>query len=199
MPEEAFDSAFQRRAVIADLLDNGVTDGAVLSQLILNGRAISDEAELWDFKLEVPVLPVGVKLNDATKRSYDEKFAEIVKDCVALYNTYGGYLVIGVDNTTRNLMGFSGAFDAADINKRIQAATQISVETIYRVVSFSDAATKPTELGILFVPKRPAGVKPAAFKKDAPDRGNGQRAYRQNDFYLRERDNCRTAKTSRGL
>jgi hypothetical protein len=46
----------------------------------------------------------------------------------------------------------------------------------------------------LFIPKRPAGIKPAAFKKDAPDRGNGQRAYRENDFYLRERDNCRVAK-----
>jgi hypothetical protein len=195
MPEQSFDSAFQRRAAIAELVNNGVTDGAVLSQLILDGQAISDEAVLWDFKREVPVLPIGVKLNDVTKRSYDAKFAEIVKDCVALYNTYGGYLVVGVDNTTRSLVGFTGTFDAADINKRIQAATQISIETIYRVVSFSDAATQSITLGILFIPKRPAGIKPAAFKKDAPDRGNGQRAYRENDFYLRERDNCRAAKT----
>ena len=98
MPEEIIDSAFQRRATIAELVENGVTDGAVLSQLISDGHAISDEAVLWDFKLEVPVLPVGIKLSDATKRSYDAKFAEIVKDCVALYNTYGGYLVVGVDN-----------------------------------------------------------------------------------------------------
>lgn len=195
MSELIFDSAFQRRAAIAELIENGATDGTILSHLILDGRAISDEAVLWDFKLEIPVLPPGVKLSDATKRTYDAKFAEIVKDCVALYNTYGGYLVVGVDNATRSLPGFSGAFDAADINKRIQAATQVSVETIYRLVSFSDGVTLPTELGILFVPKRPAGFKPAAFKKDAPERENGLRAYRQNDFYLRERDNCRPAKT----
>ena len=195
MSAEVFDSAYHRRAVIAELVENGITDGSVLPHLVLNGQAISDEAMLWDFKLEVPVIPAGVKLSDSAKRSYDGKFAEIVKDCVALYNTYGGYLIAGVDNDTRKLVGFSGLFDAADINKRIQAATQTSIETIYRLVSFSQGDTAPKQLGILFVPKRPVGAKPAAFKKDAPERDKGQRAYNQGDFYFRERDNCRPAKT----
>ncbi|TWB50894.1 RNA-binding domain-containing protein [Bradyrhizobium sacchari] len=146
MTEEVFDSSFQRRAVIAELVENGITDGTVLSYLIVNGHAISDEAVLWDFKIEVPISPPGVKLNEATKRTYDAKFAEIVKDCVSLYNTYGGYLIAGIDNGTRKVVGFSGAFDAADINKRIQAATQVSVETIYRVATFSDDTTPPTQV-----------------------------------------------------
>lgn len=195
MSELVFDSAFQRRAAIAELIESGIVDDTVLSRLILDGRAISDEAALWDFKVEIPVVPVGVKLSDTAKRSYDAKFAEIVKDCVSLYNAYGGYLIVGVDDSTRGLRGFSGAFDAADINKRIQAATQVSIETIYRQVSFSDSVTPITQLGILFIPKRPEGFKPASFKKDAPERENGVRAYRQNDFYFRERDNCRAAKT----
>ncbi|WP_084302584.1 RNA-binding domain-containing protein [Bradyrhizobium sp. WSM2254] len=194
MSEEVIDSAYHRRAAISELVTNGVTDGAVLSHLIMNGRAISDEAVLWDFKIEVPVLPNGIKLSDSAKRSYDAKFAEIVKDCVAFYNSYGGYLVIGIDNASRTPRGFSAVFDAADLNKRIQAATQVSIETIYRVVTFSDSDTPPIQLGILFVPKRSTGVKPAAFKKDAPERENGLRAYRLDEFYFRERDNCRAAK-----
>jgi len=195
MAEAIFESAFQRRSTIADLVERGITDGTVLSQLILSGTAISDEAVLWDFKREIPVLPAGVKLNEATKCSYDAKFAEIVKDCVALYNTYGGYLIAGVDNTTRSLIGFSGAFDAAELNKRIHAATEVSIETIFRPISFADGVLQPIQLGMLFIPKRAARIRPAAFKKDAPESPNGQRAYRQNDFYFRERDNCRPAKT----
>lgn len=195
MSQEPVDSAYQRRAALSELVNNGVTDAAVLPHLIVNGTAISDEAVLWDFKIEIPVLPNGVKLSDSTKRSYDAKFAEIVKDCVAFYNTYGGYLVVGIDNTSRSPCGFSGLFDAADINKRIQAATQVSIETIYRIVTFAGSDTAPIQLGILFIPKRPAGVRPAAFKKDAPERDGGQRAYRQDEFYFRERDNCRAAKT----
>lgn len=41
MSEEVFDSAFQRRAAIAELVEDGVTDGAVLSHLIVNGQATS--------------------------------------------------------------------------------------------------------------------------------------------------------------
>lgn len=87
MSEEVIDSAYHRRAAVSELVTNGVTDDAVLSYLIIDGRAISDEAVLWDFKIEVPVLPNGIKLSDGAKRSYDAKFAEIVKDCVAFYNT----------------------------------------------------------------------------------------------------------------
>ena len=195
MADVVFESAFQKRSTIADLVERGITDATILSQLILNGTAISDEAVLWDFKREMPVLPAGVKLNEATRRLYDAKFAEIVKDCVALYNSYGGYLIAGVDNTTRSLVGFSGAFDAPEINKRIHAATEVSIETIFRVVSFAEGIAQPVQLGLLFIPKRAAGLRPAAFKKDAPEGPNSQRAYRQSDFYLRERDNCRPAKT----
>jgi tetratricopeptide (TPR) repeat protein len=195
MPEAFFDSAFQRRLTIAELIERGITDGSVLSQLIVNGVGISDEAVLWDFKRDIPVPRVGVKLNDATKSSYDTKFARVVKHCVAFYNTYGGYIIAGVDDTTRSLVGFSGAFNAADVNRRIQAATQISIETIYRIVSFAEGVPQPIQLGILFVPKRPAGSKPAAFKIDAPAEANGKRAYHEHDFYFRERDNSRPAKT----
>ena len=157
MADVVFESAFQKRSTIADLVERGITDATILSQLILNGTAISDEAVLWDFKREMPVLPAGVKLNEATRRLYDAKFAEIVKDCVALYNSYGGYLIAGVDNTTRSLVGFSGAFDAPEINKRIHAATEVSIETIFRVVSFAKGIRNPFNWDCyLFLSGRPA-------------------------------------------
>ncbi len=51
MVDVIFESAFQTRSTIADLVERGITDATVLSQLILNGTAISDEAVLWELAL----------------------------------------------------------------------------------------------------------------------------------------------------
>jgi hypothetical protein len=54
-------------------------------------------------------------------------------------------------------------------------------------------------IGLLFVPKRSNGIRPAQFKKAAPEGPSGKRAYQQHDFYFRERDICRTARTAEDL
>lgn len=186
-----FDSTFQRRATLCGYVEAGRTDEAVLRDLIVDGTGISDEAVLWDFKKELPVLP-GEKLNDRLKQEYDAKFAEIVKDCVALYNAYGGYLIAGVEDSTRKLVGFARAFDAAGLNTRIQSATGVNIETVFRTLQV-EVSGQQVPLGLLFVPKRPERVLPAQFKKDAPESATGKKAYRQHEFFLRERDTCRRA------
>ena len=193
IPGNTVESAFARKANFAKFVERGVIDPTVISSLFEAGRAIRDEAVMWDFKQTLPVLP-PVKPNDHIKKQHEIKMSEIVKDCVAFYNSYGGYLVIGVDDRTRSVVEFRDEFDAADLNKKIQGSTGVSIETIFRLVDVNiDGSAK--KFGLLFIPKRPQEIKPVQFKKDAPDNGRGGRAYRQNDFYLRERDNCRTAST----
>jgi hypothetical protein len=195
MAQTSFDSAYLRRSAVAANVENGIVDSSVLLQLTTrDGMGIKDEGVLWDFKRDLPILP-NAKLNAAIKHSYDCKFAEIVKDCVSFYNTYGGYLIIGVDDETRRLTGFDGDFDAPDLNKRIQGVTGVNIETIYRNIPCQGAGAYP-QMGLLFIPKRPEGTRPAQFKKSAPANDKSQMAYRQNDFYFRERDICRPAKTA---
>jgi hypothetical protein len=77
MVGEEIDSAVVRRNTLANLVLEGATDGRAISQLVRNGVAITDEAVLWDFKLEVPIR-VGNKTNPTLTAEHDFKMSE---DC----------------------------------------------------------------------------------------------------------------------
>jgi hypothetical protein len=197
MISQEIDSALVRQGSISALVQEGAIDERVLSQLFRQGSAIGDEAVLWDFKRELPV-PPAQKINQALSEKYDLEFSEIVKDSVAFYNTFGGYLVVGVDDTTRKVIGFDKSFDTADLNKRIQGATGSNIETVYRLVNLQIDG-KAYILGLLFIPKRSENFRPAQFKKSAPRSETGKVAYNQNDIYFRQRDSCKPAVTSEEL
>ncbi|MGO7851669.1 RNA-binding domain-containing protein [Rhizobium ruizarguesonis] len=180
------DSVYQRRANLCRMIAEGKVDQDVLRELIAGDKAINEEAIVWDFKLELPQAPA----HKGDKKEADAKFCEIMKDCVSFYNTYGGYLVIGVEDRTGDIKGWSSAFDAADLNKRLQAATGKNIETIYRVVNFNE-----TNFGLLFTPKRQAGLNPAHFTKTATEGPTGRKAYDAGDFYFRLRDTSIPAST----
>jgi|SRR5208283_2792443 len=194
MDPQEIDSALVRRNAIANLVQQGALDERVVAQLIRQGVAIGDEAVLWDFKRQLPV-PPAEKLNLTLSEKYDLEFSEIVKDSVAFYNTFGGYLLAGVDDTTRKLLGFDKQFDSADLNKRIQGATGSNIETIYRLLTYQIEGNTFT-FGLLFIPKRPEKIRPAQFKKTAPKSETGKVAYNQYDIYFRQRDSCKPAVSS---
>lgn len=182
---------FGRRRELYAAVKMGRIDQGALELLLPNGAATADESPLWDYKISLPI-PVAGRGNATTKQAHDAKMAETIKDCVAFYNSYGGYIVTGVDDTSREVRGFAGSFDAADLNKRIQGATGVNIETIYAVLDASHIE-QALQIGILYIPQRPTGLMPAQFKRSAPDLDNGRRAYSAGDFYLRERDMCRPA------
>jgi tetratricopeptide (TPR) repeat protein len=186
----ALDSVYERRSILAKKISAGVVDSSVIGSLVSNGRAISEEAILWDFKQELPN-PPSYSQSPTEKSKLDAKYAELVKDCVSFYNSYGGYLIIGIKDS-KELIGYESGFSPEDLNKRIFGATGVSIETIYRSVNVSVEGTQ-IQFGLLFIPKRPRGTNPAQFKKQAPESEYGKRAYKASDFYLRERDECRPA------
>ena len=187
------DSVYQRRSKLTTMISNGVIDVSVLNEVIINGRAINEEAPLWDFKKELPIVDFN-KSSPEQKQNSDAKFCEIVKDCVAFYNSHGGYLIAGIEDGTGKVIGISSGFDAADINKRIKGATGTSIETIFRSVSFNNG-TSEIDVGLLFIPKRLPGENPSQFKKNATANTYSRKAYNQNDFYFRHRDTCVPAQT----
>ncbi|MBY5538718.1 hypothetical protein HFO60_01305 [Rhizobium leguminosarum] len=184
------DSVMQRQARLAQMIFDGVVDSRVLSELIIDGKPVSEEAVLWDYKRELPVL----QDKDSNKKD-EHKFCEAMKDCVAFFNTHGGYLLIGVENSTKEIVGFAEGFDAAELNKKLHGATGVSIETVYRELQYTTSDARTT-LGLLYIPKRQVKTNPAQFRKPATPNEYGRRAYEQLDFYFRRRDNCEKVKTS---
>ncbi|AIC30022.1 ATPase/tetratricopeptide repeat domain-containing protein (plasmid) [Rhizobium etli bv. mimosae str. IE4771] len=178
------DSIVQRRAKLAQMISNGIVDSNVLSELLVDGIPVSEEAVLWDYKRELPLL-----LDKESNKKDEHKFCEVMKDCVAFYNTFGGYLVVGVEDKTKRIVGFPGGFDAAQLNKKLQGATGVSIETVYRDIRHTIDGM-PVNVGILYVPKRAPKANPAQFRKPASPNEYNRRAYEQNDFFYRRRDNC---------
>ena len=87
------ESAFARRRRLYSYIQHGHLGKEVLSDLLPEGRAHLYEKDLWDYKEELPTRPTAGKPTEADKFAYELKLAEIIKDAVAFYNSYGGYLV----------------------------------------------------------------------------------------------------------
>lgn len=57
MTKIARDSVFQRNIRLASFIKNGEVGAGVLDDLLPGGLAHADEKSMWDYKLELPVLP----------------------------------------------------------------------------------------------------------------------------------------------
>jgi hypothetical protein len=167
----------------------------VLDDLLPTGSPHSYEKSLWDYKLELPTLPVGRKPTESEKLTYAAAAAEIVKDVVAFYNSCGGYLVVGVNDKTRDVVGFTTRFDCSDLAKKTLGATKQEIDCHYKVHSVQLNRQK-IEVGLLLIPRRPDSLDPAQFRQDAPAAANGKVAYRKGQIYLRQGDCSRPADAS---
>ena len=190
--EREQDSIFLRKRRVAALIHRGAFSRDVVAELLPNGQPHLFEKSMWDYKEQLPIL-----LTNPTPQQIDVhnvKMSQIVKDVVSFYNSFGGYLVAGVKDNPREVVGFSGHFDCGDLAKRIKGATQHDVDCHYAVVE-DEFNGKNYSLGILQIPQRPDSVVPAQFRKDAPANTTSKQAFKRDDFYLRDGDQSRPAET----
>lgn len=181
------DSVFARRGKLARLLAEGVVDKRVVELLLPLGSPLPDEDQYWDFKTSLPeTTPKG-----GAKRESEAEFAALIKDVVAFHNVSGGYLVIGVRDGDKDVVGWDKPFDAGDLAKRVQGVTRRSIDVKFRSHKIGDV-----DVGLLMIPPRERGAEPVQFLKSAPENSFGKRAFEANDIYLRSRDECRKATTS---
>jgi len=192
----AQDSVFAHREMLHGCVKDGTLSEQVLSALLPSGNAIEYERQLWDYKLVLPTLNISQKPSEAALEEFNGAICEIIKDIVAFYNSYGGYLVIGVANLPRKIKGFSGNFDCDDINKRVLAATGQQIECFYRKFSVANLEKLDVEVGLLLIPQRLDGRVPAQFIKDASKKISGKQAFAKGDIYFRFADSCIQARSS---
>lgn len=160
------------------------------------GSLIEYERQLWDYKLELPALLKGRKPTETELLEFNGAFAEVMKDAVAFYNSYGGYIVAGVSNSPRSLVGVQGDFDCDELNKRLLAATGKAIECFYKVFDRRNGPESTVRIGLLLIPQRQDVVTPAQFTKDAPLKISGKKAYARHDIYFRSADQCIKAESS---
>jgi hypothetical protein len=168
----------------------------VVDALLPKGEPFQYERQLWDYKLELPQLPPGRKPTDDELAEFNGDVSEIIKDAAAFYNSYGGYILVGVRNSPREIVGFSGSFDCDDLNKRILAATGQAIECFFKTLQTDHANGSKKTLGLLLIPQRPDGKVPAQFIKDAAQKKSGKKPYSKNDIYFRTADQCIRAELS---
>ncbi len=188
------DNIIGRRRILAGYIADGTIDERVLNLLIPNGSPLDDEDYFWDFKSELPIQSTSP--TPESKDSYAAKMAEIVKDAVSFYNTYGGYLVVGVDDKSLEIHGFNKEFDVNDLCKKIHGATRETIDVKFRRL-FVEVNNKSKEVGLLYIPRRPTDKDPVQFIKDAREsKSTGRKAYTANEIYMRSREECRAATTA---
>ena len=73
------DSAFARRRRLYEFILHGQMGPEVVRELLPSGEPLQYERQLWDYKSELPMLPLDRKPTDNDKKTFDIKMAEIVR------------------------------------------------------------------------------------------------------------------------
>jgi hypothetical protein len=166
---------------ISDMIIDGSVSASVLEKFIYaDGSVLPLESTLWDYKVTFDCSPNGYK--------------KIIKSIVSLYNTYGGYIIYGIDETKKDTkfkavgvnpsqldqQKLKGQFDKY-FGKRIS----LTYQEIPLVVSGNEML-----FGLLHVPKRKLNEHSLAPMSDAQDENN-KYIFEKNAIYYRAEDECK--------
>ncbi|MEJ6404023.1 RNA-binding domain-containing protein [Yoonia sp. 2307UL14-13] len=174
------------RSAVSKMVHRGSCGTEVLELLWDDGDFTYHEDVLWDFKADCNVIEEKKNTED-----YVRSLCELVKDIASFYNSSGGYLIIGFEEKKRELIGFDKHLLLDDLKSRVEADLGLSIDFVYRLVSFQNA-----RLGLLFIPRRPDNDQPAQFVKNSKGRNSrGNYIYEKNDVFGRFDDSCRKAQT----
>jgi hypothetical protein len=171
---------FARRERIFRGIRQGNISLSILQDLIPDGRPHEYEYDLWDYKIEFPDMS-GVGIH------------KLIKHIVAFHNSYGGYIVFGVKDKPREIVGFAGEPNLDQLKERIKGATGAIIDIIFGKVQYS--VYPPLLLGLLLIPARSRDAQPVAFRKPATQTDEGEKAYSPGDVFLRDDHSSRRAKS----
>lgn len=188
-------SAFARRRRLHALIKEGNIGQKVIEELLPQGKPLTQEREMWDYKSKLPPYPAPPNQTNVEKKEHDFEVAGLIKDVVSFYNSYGGYLIVGVSDAPREVVGFSGAFDCDKFNRQVEAAVKHPIECMF-VQHQIDSGAGVKTIGLLFIPQRPDNVVPKHLVKSPPVNSSGKVAYEKNGLYLRKGDECKPVSTT---
>ncbi|MEK0315061.1 RNA-binding domain-containing protein [Cohnella sp. 56] len=156
---------------ILQAIRNGRLDDSLAEELVTK----QFESQLWDFKKELNLDSVGK--------------AELARDCAALHNTDGGYIIVGVEDKTWEVLGVEESIlrsiDQTHINNAIQSYVGERLSVTYRICRVR-GCSKP--LGLIYIP--PRQNRPVLMLSNGPQKGRDL-LFRQGEIYVRVGDSTK--------
>ncbi|MEW6464704.1 MAG: RNA-binding domain-containing protein [Pseudomonadota bacterium] len=158
---------------------NGSLDLSVFDGAELFCSAVK-ECEVLDYKRQLP--------------DSDAEYAKVVRDLVAFHNSYGGFLIFGVEEVEKDrrfeIVGVpSGVFHVAKLKdlarSYLGADLRISVES---------REVRGKNIEIAWVAKRRLGESPLKFAKNGPDEKPSKPSFKKGEVVYRRLDNNAIAK-----
>lgn len=181
-------NSLETEGYLAQLLLNGEFGDRVVDLILPDGQLHSYECEIWDYKREFPKIP-GEKGED--KNQNEAEICEFIKDIASFHNSYGGYILIGIDESDDNFHLNEIILDIGVLNDKL--SSYLSSVPVVRYYSFRRTRHgKSIPLGLVFIQKRDTSSPVVKFKKNAKGEF-GKRAFNKNDVYGRFKDKCRPA------
>lgn len=172
------------------LVRNTEIGAEVVKSLFPEGTPLSFETELWDFKRKPPTL--SDKRDTEAREIHKLETHELIKDIVSFYNSYGGYIIFGVEDAGENrVLGCDLTLDLGDISKRIKAHTGQDIELCQNTLKVGERS-----ILVLLVPRRRKSEDPVKFLKQGPSTPQKKPAYQKGSIYIRRLDECRPAESS---
>jgi len=172
-----FTGAFKRMESVSTLLKrlhsaavHGDFDTELFRALIENS-AHMNECEVVDFKRQAPT------------NNYE--YSKLVRDLVALHNSFGGFLVFGVGETSKDreftVCGVpAGSLDIAKVRDQIKSHCGVDVRTSISTISFGEFLVE-----ILWIHKRTPANPPLKFISNGPEGPNKGPSIKKGDIVFR--------------
>lgn len=169
---------------LAECHARGAISDEVVRLLERRGLCAPVESEIFDYKEALDSSPQAT--------------AKLVRHIVSFYNSYGGYLLFGVEEAIGEslfrVIGFpESRIDMESLKAKIREYVGERIQIAGASISLVAEDNTQKSVFLLFIPKRPEnGRPPVHFLKDAP----GQ-VFRKDDVYYRVGDECVEAKGPR--
>jgi len=161
-----------------------------LSQFIESATLGSSVVDLLDYENSGLMAPIEGDLLDY-KREFPSGAAGLAKtvlQIVSFHNTYGGYLVYGIDQNSADTEFYVRGVECDEVDLKqikdlIRSYTGDNID-----ITYAEVQKRGHTIGHLHVPKRREQT-PLAFGKNGPDKG-GKPIFQKDQVYFRDHDNC---------
>lgn len=162
------------------LITKGTLNETVISALQQDGKFIPNEGELWDYK--------------KTFSCSEIDYAKIIRLALSMHNTYGGYVIFGVDEVKKDSM--YEPFGIAPDLFSVQRFRGYMDKYIGRQIdcNYDEFVNNSVRYGLLQVPKRDLGTMSFPTIREAKFSGN-KTVFNKNVVFYRDGDKCSAAST----
>lgn len=166
------------RRFLAKSIETGTLDQSLIQNLLFDDGFIAVEGVLLDYKRDIP--KDGASL------------CKLVKHVAAFHNTYGGYLLFGVNEVDKDtaIQPYFEILQPIDSKRLRDLCREYLTAPIELQSSLMDCQFngKSWQIQVIHVPKRGA-IEPVASKKNGVTGKNGKPVFQVGEIFIRDGDN----------